>query len=460
MQEVLRDTQNQSALYVQIPDGDERGVVQVFQDALEDLHAVSPDRSGFPKPRDIKDFASVASGIAELCRSGVVVALDEFQYFHRAALRPFTSFPQAEVDRLRDTARGGIFVLGSIHTEMTAILENRNSPLFNRVTDRLDLGHWDFSTLFEMFAAHKIEDHSTRLFFWSLFEGVPKFYRDAFDQGVLNPSSSRVEVLQRLFFEGTSPLKDEASNWFLGELRGRFESILRLLAKLQPCGHGTLEAEYIALGSAERAPLASYLKTLIERYRLVEARQPVFGKPGGRKARYALTDNFLSAWLAGIRRAVEFSRLRPAHEAVLRAEPGLIVHEGYAFEKAVRLLTEEVSRRGGDELALTEIVRGYWNKSIPSDDSIEIDLVALAEDQKMIRLGSCKRSSGKHDRLALQKFEGHIERFLTTKEGKRFAGWQIQRALYSPEFSDREKLDFSTRGYICRDLGDFARYLK
>ena len=44
--------------------------------------------------------------------------------------------------------------------------------------------------------------------------------------------------------------------------------------------------------------VAGYLKVLIERYRLVGRRQPVFAKPTARSGRYCLTDNFLEAWLA------------------------------------------------------------------------------------------------------------------------------------------------------------------
>ena len=79
--------------------------------------------------------------IRALCEDGFIVTIDEFQYFHRKSLSPFTSFLQAEVDKLRNTNKGGLFVLGSIHTEMTAILEDQDSPLFNRVTNRISIDH-------------------------------------------------------------------------------------------------------------------------------------------------------------------------------------------------------------------------------------------------------------------------------------------------------------------------------
>ncbi|HER26363.1 MAG TPA: ATP-binding protein, partial [Rhodospirillales bacterium] len=168
--------------YVQIPDSDERGIVQTFREALEDFEETwgVGHADGL-----IRSFSDVARIIAVLNFRGVIVVIDEFQYFHRKTLSPFTSFLQAEVDKLRDLGRGGLIVLGSIHTEMIAILDDRTSPLFNRVTHRITVGHWDFETLFEMFATHGINDPKQWLFLWSLFEGVPKFYRDCFDQGVL-----------------------------------------------------------------------------------------------------------------------------------------------------------------------------------------------------------------------------------------------------------------------------------
>ena len=82
-----------------------------------------------------------------------------------------------------------------------------------------------------MFDAHEVRDPEQRLFLWSLFEGVPKFYRDCHNEGVLGTDGNhRAETLKRLFFEGSSPLRDEAVNWFLRELRGRYDKALALMA--------------------------------------------------------------------------------------------------------------------------------------------------------------------------------------------------------------------------------------
>lgn len=453
IQRALRDRPDIPALYFQVPDSDERGVVQAFRDAIEDQSRIDPFQVG-----KFRTFFDLAGFIRFMCNLGCIIVIDEFQYFHRKSLAPFTSFLQAEVDLLLNNTRGGLFVLGSIHTEMTAILEDRSSPLFNRVTHRIEVGHWDFATLFEMFEAHDVRDPGQRLFLWSLFEGVPKFYRDCFEQDVLAPMPDfRRRTLRRLFFEGSSPLRDEAANWFLSELRGRYDSVLKLLAKRGPCSYGELVADYGEAGSGGEKQLTAYLQTLIDRYLMVERLEPVFAGNRSRKARYAITDNFLAAWLQALARNVQIARIRPIEEAVQRADTALESHEGFTFEKMVRQLLEECSRKAVGDFPLSDFVKGYWNKADGSD--IEIDIVACNEDDRVVRFGSCKRAAAKHTDDALTDFDGHVERFLATKEGRRFSGWRVERALFSPRFPPDRRRILEGRGYVCRDLVDYATYL-
>ncbi len=452
IQQALKNDPDIREFYFQVPDSDERGVVQAFQEALEDYDI---EIEVAQKARTFWDMANLIEG---MCEVGIIIIIDEFQYFHRKSLSEFTSHLQPRVDTLRDTNKGGLFVLGSIHTEMTAILEDQTSPLFNRITDRIEIDHWDFETLFEMFKSHGVEVPEHMLFLWAIFEGVPKFYRDCFDQDVLSLTDDyRQTTLRKLFFEGSSPLRDEATNWFLRELRGRYDSLLKILANEGPCPLSQLKAEYLRAGSGGEAQLGVYLATLIDRYRMVEKLQPVFAGSRARKARYAITDNFLSAWLRGIARNVQMARVQPIDTPLARADAMLAVHEGYAFEKMIRLLTEESSRKGVGDFALTDFVRGYWNKADGSD--IEIDMVAVNEDDKIVRFGSCKRNASSHSGEDLKKFNSHVERFQKTKEGRRFEGWDIEKALYSPVFEGGQRRFLEREGYRCLDLVDFRKAL-
>ena len=421
--------------YMQVPDSDERGVVESFQEALED-HRVDVDAA-----RRFRTFADMANAISQLCRAGFIVIIDEFQYFQR------------------DTRAGGLFVLGSIHTEMSALLDGRHSPLFNRVTDTIAVGHWDFETLFEMFAAHGISDPRQQLFLWTLFEGVPKFYRDCFDQGVLVAAEDhRLDTLRRLFFEGPSPLKDEAANWFLAELRGSYESLLRLVAKHGPCPLGALRAEYSRAGSGDERKLSAYLNTLTRRYEMIDKLQPIFAVEGGRKARYVLRDNFLAAWLKAVGRNVRAARVQPLRGPLERCSELLMEHEGWTFERAVRQLSVECSRKGIGDFQLTEMVRGYWNKT-GVGAGVELDLIAVDADRQIVRFGSCKRSDTGFQRGGLDKFAAHIDRFLKTKTGRPLRAWKVERALYSTVFEPGVRQELAAKGFVCIDLNDFRTWL-
>ena len=123
VQELLQPQHQERVLHIQIPDSDPAGVVSTARDFMENV------RVSGPLPHDLR---SLAVRIGELCAEGWIVALDEFQYFNRKALYPFTSALQYEVDRLAATpeVRGGLIVLGSLPTEMQALLEDRGAITF------------------------------------------------------------------------------------------------------------------------------------------------------------------------------------------------------------------------------------------------------------------------------------------------------------------------------------------
>lgn len=217
IQRAMQEIQSQQPLfYVQVPDSEPTGVLSAVNDALETFH-IPADQ--YPRPNDLLQLAKLLESMAE---GGFILILDEFQYFNRKGYEPFCSYLQASVDRLAAKAeqvRGGLIVLGSIHTEMVALLEDRTAPLFNRVTDTINLTHLDIGSILSILKDHADPSPQRLLFLWNLFEGVPKFYRDCYEQNVL--AADRKTILRRIFFESSSPLRSEAENWFLRELRGR-----------------------------------------------------------------------------------------------------------------------------------------------------------------------------------------------------------------------------------------------
>jgi AAA+ ATPase superfamily predicted ATPase len=443
VQQALRPDQRERVLYIQIPDSDPAGVVSTARDFYQMF--------GIAKDLPI-DLRSLATSIGALCEQGWIVALDEFQYFNRKVLVEFTSQLQSEVDRLSaraDRVKGGLIVLGSLYTEMAALLEDRSAPLYNRVTDTIDLGHLDIESVVEVLATHSEPSPERLLFLWNLFEGVPKFYRDCYEQGVLD--RPRAELLKQMFFSSSSPLRTEADNWFLRELRGRYDLVLKYIASHAGCTNAEILAHVQSVEPDSAKQVGGYLKILDERFRMVERLQPIFAKATTRSGRFYVRDNFLRSWLAALAVPVASTSFRPLDLLVDQADSRLADVEGHGLERLVTTLYEERSRKAIGDFGLTQAVRGWWDRN-----DTEIDLVALDEDNHRLRLVSCKRSGEKLTR-SLREFDGHVARFLAT--ARRFDAWSIEKVAIAPTLDSHQRDLCTTAGYLPQDLAELTRDL-
>jgi hypothetical protein len=345
--------------------------------------------------------------------------------------------------------QGGLIVLGSIHTEMAALLEDRSAPLFARVTDTLDVQHLDIASILEILRAHAEPTADRLLFLWNLFEGVPKFYRDAYEEDVLD--ADRGDLVRELFFSSSSPLRTEAENWFLRELRGRYDLVLKYVARHPGCSNGEILAHARQVDAEREKQVGGYLQVLRDRYRMIEQRQPVFAKTSARNGRYYIADNFLRAWLAALATPAASVHFRPLSELVGDADRRLADTEGYGLEKLAGTLYEERSRKGLDGFRLTARMRGYWDRG-----DTELDLVALNEDDRIVRLGTCKRAA---ERLApdYARFDEHVTRFLGRVSA--VSGWRVEKVAIATQHSLESRRAAERAGYIPQDIEELTRGL-
>ncbi len=447
VQQAIKSCPSTRLVYVQIPDSGNAGVLSTFVDALETFGIPAEQ---FPYPRSLSEMAAT---IEALIAAGTIVILDEFQYFIRAPLAEFTSYLQASVDRIANQPNresGGLIVLGSIHTEMTALLDDRAAPLYNRVTDVLDLVHWDIGSVMSVLRDHTDAAPERLLSLWTLFEGVPKFYRDCWEQGVIDKSPT--EVLTKIFFGSSSPLRTEADNWFLRELRGRYDTVLKFVARHPGSSHGELIDAMRQSSGVTTNQIGGYLQTLSDRYRLIESKLPIFAKPTARRRRYYLSDNFLESWLAAIAPSVAAREFRPQSQLIAEAVDRLQVVEGKGLEKLAGQLYDERSRKGIGDFPLTNRILGYWDKS-----DTEIDLVAVNETDRRLRFGSCKRSPGKLI-ADINNFKGHVARFLDTF--REYQDWQIEHVAIAPKFDVEQRRILTQLAVIPQDLVDLTERLE
>jgi len=443
VQEALRAVGPRDTMYVQIPDSAPAGILSAFADAMDTFDI---DVARFPRPTSLLEMAQA---IGDMARAGFIVALDEFQYFAREKLHEFTSHLQAVVDALsRDAAAvpGGLFVLGSLHTELVALLDDRSAPLYNRTTDQIELDHLDIASVLAILREHADTSPERLLFLWNLFEGVPKFYRDCFEQGVL--AEDRKTLLEQMFFRSSSPLRTEADNWFLSELRGRYDVVLKYVARNPGCSNRDIESYVRDTSKQSSEQVGGYLKILVEKYRLLEKRLPAFARDNALKGRYYVCDNFLRSWLAALGPSVAAVNFRPVDPLITQADVRLQDVEGFGLERIVATLYEERSRKALGDFPLSRRIEGFWDRR-----ETEIDLVAIDEDGQRIRFGTCKRSA---DRLArnLATTDGHIERFLA--EEPRYRAWTVEKVAIAPLLEPPVRDAIRAAGYEPQDLVDLT----
>jgi uncharacterized protein len=83
---------------------------------------------------------------------------------------------------------------------------------------------------------------------------------------------------------------------------------------------------------------------------------------------------------------------------------------------------------------------------------VEIDLVAIDEDARRIRFGTCKRATTKL-RAALDNCRAHILRFLEEHRGID-GTWTVERVAIAPRIDAQARREIEARGFMPQDLED------
>ncbi len=199
-----------------------------------------------------------------------------------------------------------------------------------------------------------------------------------------------------------------------------------------------------SLSPQEGKQAGGYLKTLTERYRMVERRLPIFASPRARTGRYYISDNFLRSWLMALQRPVSAIHFRPEDQLVAQADQLLADAEGAALEELAGRLYEEASRKGLGDFPLSERIKGYWDRA-----GVEIDLVAVSEPTRRIRFGTCKRNPAKLMN-SLPALRAGAAAFLA--HHAQYAEWQVEFCAIAPQIPQHLQAELQSAGVIAQSL--------
>lgn len=323
-------------------------------------------------------------------REHFTLIIDEFQEFESVNPALFSDI-QNLWDQYKDKARINFIACGSIYSLMMKIFENRKEPLFGRLSSKIILQPFAVSVtkdiLREYNAKYTPED---LLCLYLLTGGVAKYIELLMDAGAVT-HKQMLDMVTR----ADSPFLGEGKDLLISEFGkeyGTYFSILQLIASGK-----NRQSE---IDSIIDKNTGAYLVNLEKEYSLIVRNKPMFSKPGSRRARWSMNDNYLRFWFRFIypnQSLIEMGRFDLLREYI---DKNYEQYSGLILEKYFR---EKIS----ESLRVTEI-GSYWD----SKGENEIDIVALNDLDKTSIIAEVKRNAKKIDMVKLETKVKSIQKHL------------------------------------------------
>lgn len=323
-------------------------------------------------------------------REHFTLIIDEFQEFESVNPAIFSDI-QNLWDQYKDKARINFIACGSIYSLMMKIFENRKEPLFGRLSSKIILQPFSVSVTKEILREYNAKYNPEDLLcLYLLTGGVAKYIELLMDAGAVT-HKQMLDMVTR----ADSPFIGEGKDLLISEFGkeyGTYFSILQLIA--------SGKKRQSEIDSIIDKNTGAYLVNLEKEYSLIVRNKPMFSKPGSRRARWSVNDNYLRFWFRFIypnQSLIEMGRFDLLREYI---DKNYEQYSGLILEKYFR---EKIS----ESVRVTEI-GSYWD----SKGENEIDIVALNDLDKTSIIAEVKRNAKKIDMVKLETKVKSIQKHL------------------------------------------------
>ncbi len=309
-----------------------------------------------------------------------LILIDEFQYLGKEN-EAFPSIFQRIWDTYLKKSNTMVILCGSLITMMESQTLSYSSPLYGRRTGQIKLKHIPFS-FYNAFMPEKTYEELVERY--AVTGGVPKYIELFRDQKDI------YEAIENTILDSNLFLYSEPEFLLKSEVKdvGTYFSIIRTIAD----GAHRI-GEIAARLETSQSTLTYYLKTLIDLdilYREVPVTETHPEK--SKKGIYQIHDNYLRFWFRFVYPYKDQLEIGNKAYVMNKITSNFIdSHVSYAYEDICRkqLLASPTFN-------LTKVGR-YWDKDI------EIDIVGIHEEEKLIVFGECKYWKGKVGLNVLQQ---------------------------------------------------------
>lgn len=375
-----------------------------------------------------ENLEEIFSYLIAKAKDKLVVVLDEFSYL----VEKDDSIPsvfQAVIDEVLKDKNIMLIICGSSISMMESLLGYKN-PLYGRKTGHMKIDFLKFRYLKEFFPRYTFEENIKA---YAILGGVP-FYLEKFNSEKMVLENAKEQILSK-----KGQLYEEVDFLLKEELREPdvYKSILVAIAQ----GSAKV-AEIASKAGIKASDLDRYLKVLMM-LGIVKKEIPVTEKKS-KKTLYTIDDNFFefySLFFEPYRSDIEIGEETRFEESLKK---NFNSYAGKKFEKLVR--NEAI--RAISPFPVSKVGRwwGYYRENEQRKE-LEIDVVALNEDNKEILFCECKWQ----DRVNAEKI------FEELKEKATHVDWNNEErkehyAIVAKSFSRRTEA-------ICIDLNDLEKII-
>lgn len=299
-----------------------------------------------------------------------IIVIDEFQYLVNAN-PSFTSIFQRIWDDILKDNNIMVILCGSYISMMTTQVLHYSSPLYGRRTCQMKLKPLKFTEIKEGFRNLRFNELVS---LYAVTGGVPK-YLEFFDNNLGFLENIKNEILDKNGF-----LYEEPTFLLQKEVR----ETMTYFSIIQTIADNNHKLSKIA--SALEVPatkLTPYIKTLMD-LSLVEKRIPVTEKnpSKSKKGLYYIEDNFIEFWFRFVYPYKSQLEMENIQYVVDKIKNNLIDnHVSFVYEDICR---EQFVNQSSELGFIISKIGSYW------DSKVEIDIVAIDNDNKKLIVGECK----------------------------------------------------------------------
>ena len=302
-----------------------------------------------------------------------IIVLDEFQYLGKAN-PSFPSIFQKIWDQILKDENVMVILCGSLINMMESQTLNYTSPLYGRRTGQIKLKQIPFENYSEFFKKKMKEKELIEKY--AVTGGIPK-YIESFKE-----EDNIFNEIKKYIMNKQSYLYEEPNFLLQNEVTevGSYFSIIKSIAA------GNRKLGNISSNlSVSPTNLSKYLQTLIN-LDILEREVPIteLNPEKSKKGQYKIKDNFISFWFQFIypnRALLEMDKT----DIVLKKIKSNFIdnHVSFIYEDICKQKMWNLIADGTLEVQYNKIGR-WWN------NSAEIDIVGLNEEENSIIFGECK----------------------------------------------------------------------